>query len=309
MKGCARTCLLWLAGWAAAGSAFYSYFRGLGVYEPQIWWASVAGGLAVAMTVSYVIGIITFVKERGMLLGAMVGRPANDGDWIAVSGNIRSLDPLRAPLTGVPSVAYQYEMYQMVSSGKSSSKQVYYEGKGLAPSTIATKQGAIRLLAVPTLDVPVEKTDPRAAIANAERYVSETTFETSKTPKDQRTNMEKESADDDGMFRVDKKRSDDEVEIAQCQLEERHIKQGEMVCAFGLYSSARGGLIPHPNWAKQARLMRGDANTVAGQLRTRIIKYAFGVVICAGIAFGIVRLYEWHVRTHAATVMVDADAG
>jgi hypothetical protein len=111
------------------------------------------------------------------------------------------------------------------------------------------------------------------------------------------------------MFRVDKKRSDDEVEIAQCQLEERHIKQGEMVCAFGLYSSARGGLIPHPNWAKQARLMRGDANTVAGQLRTRIIKYAFGVVICAGIAFGIVRLYEWHVRTHAATVIVDADAG
>ena len=99
--------------------------------------------------------------------------------------------------------------------------------------------------------------------------------------------------DDDGMFRVDKGgMADVEVDLADCTLSERHIKQGETVCAFGLYSAARGGLIPHPNWAKQARLMRGDVTAVAAQLRTRMIKYVFGIVIFGGAAFGIVKLYE-----------------
>lgn len=297
MKGCARTCLLWLIGCVAAGGVFYVYLRQFGEHKPQLWWASGGAGVCVVLTISYAVAIRTSVKERSMLLGAMVGRPPDDGAWVAVSGTIRSLNPLRTPLTGVPAVAYQYEIYRMESSGgrnSSSSKTTYYQGKALAPSTITTRQGAVRLLAVPTLDVPAENTQTPAAIANAQQYVSNTEFQTSNTLKEHRTGVEQESTDDDGVFRVDKRGSEQEVDIEACTLEERHIKQGEMVCAFGLYSSMRGGLIPHPNWANQARLMRGDATTVANQLRTRMIKYFLGIVFFGAAAYGIVRLYEWY---------------
>jgi hypothetical protein len=289
MKGCARSCLLGLIFFLAASGAFYVYLRGFGELEPQIWWASGGAGLCVSIVVSYAIGIARMSKERAMLLGAMVGRPPDDGKWVAVSGTIRSLNPLRTPLTGVSAVAYSYEIYRMERIGKSTSKVTYYEGKALTPSTIASKQGAIRLLAVPTLDVPVEDVGSEMARMNAQQYVETTTFEKSTR---QPFGTDKEAADDDGMYRVDKKNSDRDVDLADSILEERHIKQGEMVCAFGLYSSHRGGLVPHPNWSKPARIMRGDANTVAGQLRSRMIKYSIGIVIFSAAAFGIVKLYQ-----------------
>lgn len=289
MKGCARTCLLGLLFFLAASGAFYLYLRDFGVLYPQIWWASGGSGLCVSLAISYALAIATISKERAMLLGAMVGHPPQDGKWVAVSGTIRSLNPLRAPISGVAAIAYKYEMYRMERSGKSTSKVTYYEGKALTPSTIASKQGAIRLLAVPTLDVPAENIESQIARANATQYVQATTFEKSST---QPFGTDKEAADDDGMYRVDKRNSDREIEVAECKLEERHIKQGEMVCAFGLYSSQRGGLVPHPNWSKPARIMRGDANAVAGQLRKRMIRYSFGIIFFSAAAFGIVKLYQ-----------------
>src|SRR5688500_12364004 len=101
MKGCARSCLLGLIFFLAASGAFYIYLRGFGELEPQLWWASGGAGLCVSLALSYALGIARMSKERAMLLGAMVGRPPDDGKWVAVSGTIRSLNPLRTPLTGV----------------------------------------------------------------------------------------------------------------------------------------------------------------------------------------------------------------
>lgn len=301
MKGCARTCLLWLIGWAAASAAFFAYLGRFGVDNDAIPWAAVGAGFCLTIAVAYVIGIVSFAKERRMLLDAMVGRPPNDGEWVAVSGPIRSINPLHAPMTGVPVVAYTYEIYRMESSGKSSSRVTYYDGKGLAPSTIASKQGAIRLLSVPTLDVPAESTDTMAAMEKAAEYVKTTTFETRQMPKSERTSAEDEWTDDDGSFRVDKKQSGNDVNLEDCFLVEHHIKQGETVCAFGLYSAARGGLIPHENWAKQTRIMRGDATNVANQLRSRIIKYVIGIVFFAAASYGITLWYAHHMKGRSST--------
>jgi hypothetical protein len=297
MKGCARTCLLWILGWAAASAAFAFYLRRFGMLDPQIWWASAGGGLCVTLAMSYSIGIATAAKERSMLLGAMVGQPPVDGKWVAISGPIRSNEPLRTPITAQSAVAYEYDMYRVENRGSgrnsSSSRYSYYDGKALAPSTIATRQGGVRLLAVPMLDVKSEETLSSAAIANARQYVAETTFQTRQTPKEHRVGMEQEQTDDDGIFRVDKRSYvDRDVDIGDLTLTEKFIRQGETVCAFGLYSAARGGLIPHPNWAKQIRLMRGDATAVAAQLKTRMIKYVFGILFFGGAAYGIVYLYE-----------------
>lgn len=289
MKGCARSCILGLIFFLAVSGAFYLYLRGFGVLNPQIWWASGGAGLCVSLAVSYALGIGKMSTERGMLLGAMIGQKPQDGKWVAVSGPIRSLNPLRTPITGVSAIAYSYEMYRMERSGKSTTKVTYYEGKALTPSTIASKQGAIRLLAVPTLDVPAEDPESQIARSNATQYVQATTFEKSTR---QAFGTDKEAEDDDGMYRVDKRGSDREIDVADLRLEEKHVKQGETVCAFGLYSAQRGGLVPHPNWSKPVRIMRGDANAVADQLRNRMIRYAIGIVFFSAAAFGIVLLYQ-----------------
>jgi hypothetical protein len=95
------------------------------------------------------------------------------------------------------------------------------------------------------------------------------------------------------VFRVDSKYYEERgVDIGDCQLVEHHIKQGETVCAFGLFSQERHGLIPHPNWAKQTKIMRGDATTVASQLRKRMIWYIVGFFCFSGAVYGIIKIYE-----------------
>ena len=309
MKGCARTCLLWILWCIVAGGAFFYYLRRFGVIEPQLWWAAAGAGVCSVIAVSYILVIRTTGKERSMLLEAMVGTPPKDGEWVAVSGTIRAADPLRTPLTGVSAVAYEYDIYRVEtrSSGRnsSSSKYSYYDGKALAASIITTRQGAVRLLAVPTLDMKMEEFGTPAVVANARQYVSETHFQTRLTPKDHRVGVEQESTDDDGIFRVDKRlETDHDVDVADCNLAERSVKQGVTNCAFGLFSPGRAGLIPHPNWAKQARLMRGDATTVAGQLRSRMIKYVFGFLIFGAIAFGIVKFYQSYALKENAALIV-----
>jgi hypothetical protein len=297
MKGCARTCLLQFVAWAVISGAFFWYFRGLGgPDEAQLYWASVGAGLFVMASILYAVGIFQAWRERASLTDAISGAPPRDGAWVAVSGRIQSMDATKAPLSGESVVAYEYKIWRHEGSGKSSMDVTYYSGKALVPSTIATRHGSVRLLAVPAFtDISPAQLDHMRASENAREYIASTQFETPETPKDQRTVMDHELADDDGNFRVDKKPVGRDIDPRECQLEERHIRQGEAVCAFGLFSQQRGGIIPHPNWAKHTRLMRGDGEEVAQQLRSRMIKYVFGVVIFAGLAYGVFYLYTSYV--------------
>lgn len=292
MSGCARSCALWLAGWAAAAAGFYYYFLRFGILDPQIYWAAGGAGLFTVICVAYILGIWNTWRERATLLDTVAGTPAEDGQWVAVSGHIRALSPLRTPLSGASAVAYEYKISRMERSGKSTSEVMYYDGKALAPSSIAARQGTVRLLSVPLFDVPAEKIEQSTAVAHALQYISTTLFQTFATPKGQKIAMEHELTDDDGSFRVDRKGSDKEVDLEDCRYHEKVIKQGEMVCAFGTFSRQRGGLIPHANWSKQTRIMRGDATEVAGQLQSRMIKYTIGIVIFAAAVYGIVWLYQ-----------------
>ena len=296
MKGCARTCILWLVGWAAAAYAFYTYFIGIRDFGPPMYWAAIGAGLCIALIASYVLGIGQAWHERKMLLDAMGGVPPPDGKWAAVAGTIHSMSPMTAPISGLDSVTYEYKIYRTEGSGKSSAQVTYYDGKALTPCTIATRSGSVRLLSVPSFqDIEPSEVPWQTAVANATEYIARTEFVMREQAKN---SVEEESADDDGNYRRDRRYSTDEVNLADdFRFEEKRIGQGEQVCAFGLYSRSRGGLIPHPNWAKQTRFMRGNAIGVADKLRARMIKYAIGVFVFGGIAYGIVRLYEYKAAT------------
>jgi hypothetical protein len=293
MKGCARTCLLQILGWGAAAYAFYLYLAPIGTNRSAVIWGSIAAGLFTMLSLGYLMAIVTVWRERTTLLDSIAGTPFRDGQWVAVSGRIHSMNRLIAPLSGASVVAYKYRIWRREGSGKSSTDVNHFEGKALVPSTIATRQGSVRLLSVPTFDISAAPLDVENTLTHARAYIEATEFETDQTPKDQRAGtVEKESTDDDGNFRVDKQsRGAMDVPLDTCSFEEHHVKQDEAVCAFGLYSQARGGLIPHPNWAKQTRIMRGDAEAVAAQLRTRMIKYVFGVVIFGALPFAVVKFW------------------
>ena len=299
MKGCARSCLLLLLGWGAVAYAFYRYFVSLRDFGPPMYWGSAVAGLLVVGAIGYLAGIGIAYRERKMLLDAMAGTPPADGRWTGISGTIHSATPLTAPLSGERVVAYEYKIHRDERIGKSSSEIVYYHGKALAPSTIATRQGSVRLLCLPAFtELEAEPIAQSEAARRANAYVASTQFTIYDTSRKRVTRLEEEWTDDDGRYRNDRQYFTREIDLADnFHFEEKHIKQGEQVCAFGLYSRERGGLIPHPNWAKQARLMRGDVSDVAGQLRRRMINYFIVSVVCAGLVYGIVRLYHYKVAT------------
>jgi hypothetical protein len=299
MKGCARSCLFLLLGWSVAAYAFYSYFVSLRDFGAPMYWGSAAAALFVVASIGYALGIGTAYRERKMLLDAMAGTLPVDGQWAAVSGTIHSTRPLTAPLTGEKVVAYEYKIHRSERVGKTSSDIVYYDGKALAPSTIATRHGSVRLLSVPAFtDVEAESIPQSEAMQQAQAYVAATSFAIYDTAAKRRTGLEEEWTDDDGQYRKDRQHFTRETDLADgFQFEEKHIREGEQVCAFGLYSRERGGLTPHPNWAKQTRLMRGDSSKVAAQLRRRMINYSIAAVVCSGLVYAIVRLYQYKVAT------------
>jgi hypothetical protein len=295
MKGCARSCLLLLLGWGAAAYAFYRYFVSLHDFGAPMYWGSAAAALFVVAAIGYLAGIGTAYRERKMLLDAMAGTPPADGQWAAVSGTIHSTSPLTAPFSDARTVAYEYKIHRSERLGKTMSEIVYFDGKALAPSTIATRQGSVRLLCVPAFtEIEPESTAQSEALQRARTYVAVTAFTIYDTARKRRTRIEEEWTDDDGQYRKDRQHFTREADLTDdFHFEEKHIKQGEQVCAFGLYSRERGGLIPHPNWAKQTRLMRGDPSKVAGQLRRRMINYFIAAIVCSGVVYAIVWLYHY----------------
>lgn len=299
MKGCARSCLLLLLGWGAVAYAFYRYFVSLRDFGSPMYWGSAVAGLLVVGAIGYLAGIGIAYRERKMLLDAMAGTPPADGRWAGISGTIQSTSPLTAPISGERVVAYEYKVHRDQRVGKTMSEIVYYTGKALAPSTIATRQGSVRLLSLPAFtELEAESIAASEAVRRAKAYVASTPFTIYDTSTKRRTRLEEEWTDDDGQYRNDRRYGTGDVDLDDgFRFEEKHIKQGEQVCAFGLYSRERGGLIPHPNWAKHTRLMRGDVSQVAGQLRRRMINYFIVSIVCGVLVYGIVRLYHYKVAT------------
>ena len=72
------------------------------------------------------------------------------------------------------------------------------------------------------------------------------------------------------------------------------VPPGEKVCVSGLFSEGKGGIVPHANWARTARIMKGDGGDVQRQLGRRIVRYAVGGVVSAAAAAGILAMFIAH---------------
>lgn len=287
MKGCARSCVLYLASYLAVVSAIvFTLHRQYSLSPDETGWVAAGAGFLLWVGFGWLFGIAQPIRERSSIRSDMSGTRPIDGKQTGIVGRIDAPGQrLKAPLSGTDCVAYKYEIYKMVRSGKNSVKSTFVDGIALIPSVITTQSGSYRLLSVPTLDFPEADLDHQTAVVNAEAHVRATVFE-QKEGAWKRPKIEEQWTDDDGAYRRERKFTEDAIDIASCTLSEQHIKRGDAVYAFGLYSEQRGGLIPHPNWAKQTRIMKGEGEDVIRQLGKRITKYIFGGIfsLAAGAA-------------------------
>jgi len=275
MQGCRRACLAQLALWGGLAAAFFFYARSVGHAGREIWPVSIGVALLTAMALLFGSSAFTAIGEQRMLT-----RKPVDGKWTAVCGEIRSSAPARAPLSGELVAAYEYAIERYERIGRSSSRIPYFYGKALTASTI----GTVRLLAVPALDVEAAAIEKSRAVANARAYLRTVTFADRSTGAKRTAALEREWADDDGVYRIDNCAAAAEIDDT-FDFEERHVRQGESVCAFGVYSSSRFALVPDEKWGRPTRLARGTAAALAITLRRRAVNYALGTIALGALAF------------------------
>lgn len=120
------------------------------------------------------IGIIRALRN------ARDGVPPGDGELVAISGSIHPHgDPILAPLTETPCVAYEYEISRRNVGNSDSSDQtvVDFAGIGMAPCELRSEDRVLALYGFPDLEEIAFETCGPGARRNAELYVRRAPFE------------------------------------------------------------------------------------------------------------------------------------
>ena len=295
MKGCARALLLQFVGFLAIAGGIVSFLRAVHGHPPtKTIGVSLLTALFACVALGLLFGIAKPVRERASLRSGLAGRRPLDGQRASIVGTIEAAargETLRAPFSGVESLTCRYEIYEMRRIGKSSSKVTYFEGVAQISSVLTTLSGTYRLLAVPTFDFAGDHVEPGEALFHWREYEKTAPFEAD--PK--KATLEKEWTDDDGRYRCEKRwPMPDDVPIESCRFHERLVRPGDKVYVVGHFSESKGGIVPHENWARDTRLMKGDPDAVLGQLGRRIVWYAILGVLSGAAAAGILLAYISH---------------
>ena len=130
-----------IAVWLALVGAYaYVAFQRIGEVFPAAA-IGVLGGTFAWMLVSSFIGLFTGRSDRDAIQRALNAEAPRDGRLEAASGPIRVLDqPLVAPFTGQPCVAYDYDVKRGAEGASD------FAGVALAPSAIDTLRGPAHVL-------------------------------------------------------------------------------------------------------------------------------------------------------------------
>ncbi|MEW6337039.1 MAG: hypothetical protein AB1625_06520 [Acidobacteriota bacterium] len=303
-----KACLLYLGAFLVLWLviAVYVYLRlpgevaAHGHGEPPDWWfAACAVGVGVVssafatMGLGFLWGVMLKRKELGWVRRSLGGGMPRDGERGAAVGTIEATGEfVHAPISGSRCVAFKYEIYHL-PSGRSGSRVLDYNGFSLAPSAISTVGGAVALLAYPEFDFGEEYPDGEEAYRNAEEFIRATEFVDLGDGLDFRTNLAQVKellADDDGAIRKNWRHGRVDRDIRSLRLMEQRVEQGDEVCAFGRYSSARGGFVPDPGSLElvPVRLLRGGGSAIARKLAVRLLGSLIGGLIFLGLGGGAV---------------------
>jgi uncharacterized protein len=274
-----RACLVSLLVLAAAAAAYYvvlsRYFE-----WPGNAIAALLGSIFASVFVGSLAGLWQASKDSRLIARAEAGERFEDGRVVAAIGRIRPVGPaLEAPFSGAACVAYEYDVSHVVtgSSDSSDSREAHdAAGFALTPSRIETPSGAVRLLGYAMLsDFP--RSGIEAGRARAYFAATPGTVIARGRVFKLLDAMSEALADDDGAVRADWRMAET-VDLEGAKVVERTVGVGAEVCAIGVYSAERNGLVARGRTIN--RLVPGGA----GAARKRLVGDAKGKAV-AGIAF------------------------
>ena len=208
-------------------------------------------------------------SDQKIVIDARRGGQLKNGKRGAVFGSIEPVDePLRAPLSGEPCVAYDYRIYHLreVDFDEISTDTVDdFTGWALTSSVIHADSGKIRLLGFP--DLGTWRWKEYTDYEKADEYIRLTTFEKAslKNILSIGDYIDAFINNTTGIVREDIQSSDTQ-DTADLILEERFVPVGAHVCAIGEYSTEHDGLLQDQDG--RLRLVQGDSEEVSESLKT-----------------------------------------
>jgi hypothetical protein len=164
----------------------YGYYVWFGqTFEGRgLWIASFAVGLIATFGVGALCNSFYAWRDGWVLGDALIDMSRRDGKRTAVAGTLEPVGPARtAPLSGKPSVLYEYTVYRYETrrrskGGTETIKVVDFTGLGKCECIIQSTASRLRLIGFPDLDPIAENnlTKPDD-IARARQYVQSTAWE------------------------------------------------------------------------------------------------------------------------------------
>lgn len=282
LKGCLKSLALLFSFIAI----YYFLLRGL-ITPPGDRWGALGLGFGLWIVSGLLWNTLTALSHRRALKRASASLAGfEDGATVAVAGTIRPLgEPLLAPFSRRPCVAYEYKMRSRGSSrGAEGAPTV--SGEALAPAVIEGPTGSARLLAWPSLQSYVEAHfDSDDQRANARAYVAATQFEQA-TLSSAFSKLKELLADDDGNIKVDMNNGG-AIDADAMHLTEKIVPAGANVCAIGKWSTLKGGIVPDPDSAQGVELIPGTLDAVLSKLAKKASGFLIGGLVVAAIVHGI----------------------
>lgn len=278
MKTIAIGLLQGLGGWLACSALLSWYLQSQGARATDTIGIAIFGGLFAWASFGLFVSSFGCWRERNIILERGATKPPVDGKQVVLVGTIEATGPrLQAPMDGADCAMYSYEMRFDSGQGKRRSFGTLARGFGLTPCRIVTKTGAYKLLVVPDLTAESSRTSTSARIANFLQYAKRTTFR--KSNEAAKESIERWS-DDDGSYRSDVAFHPlDGADTRDWIPDQQHVPVGARVCVFGLYSKARGGIVPAVS--RPTRLICGNVEDVAATLKRQTVTRAVIAVFLA----------------------------
>jgi hypothetical protein len=245
--------------------------------------------IPLTLAITGLLGVATAMKERRMVAAALSGSPPADGARIAAVGTLRAAgSPLEAPLSRRECAIYHYEILFRTRKG---SDNIAYWGYGLTPCRIDSINGSIRLQACADLDFPPEE-QGSAGLPNAVRHLEATASTASDIDVLTGAGLREFQQlfdDDDGRIAADFRLVVPQASLEGASFQERVVRDGDEVCAFGSYSAASGAFVPSPGGAGifPVRLLKGTPVEAVRRLRNSAIRSGLAAVPFLALAVGV----------------------
>jgi hypothetical protein len=246
--------------------------------QPAIF-AGLFGALMVMLAFGWLVEIVTKVRSLTLVRRGIGGEEPVDGEPYAACGPIEfaGLDTMVSPITHTPAVAYTYRIATWPD-------RRVWQGVGFAQCRIQCGMHAIRILALPRIDVPEKLCTGDDARKNALQWVRKTTFSGERGKLFGEIRLpDSVYKDANGAVQWNAGQGNPEA-LRNAMLHERIIKPGDVVCAVGRYSIARGGLAVDETARDYSIVLRKGTPQTAG----RAVFGSIGNVVKAAIALAIV---------------------